>query len=98
MVFAISDSIVILFELWGVIAPEQLANITSALLGFTTGRFGWFYLLSTLGFLIFVLYLAVCIYGNIRLGDDDEEPEYSIMSWFAMLFRAGMGIGLVFWG
>lgn len=51
-----------------------------------------------LGLVLFTLFLALSRYGNLKLGSEDEEPEFSIGSWFAMLFAAGMGIGLVFWG
>ena len=61
-------------------------------------NFSWLYLGTMLFFVLFSVLLAVSKYGKIRLGDDDERPEYSTVSWFAMLFAAGMGIGLVFWG
>ncbi|WP_134701890.1 BCCT family transporter [Ammoniphilus sp. YIM 78166] len=98
MVFIISIVFVILFVLWGVISPENLADTTSQLLQLTINQFGWFYLFSTFGFLVFSIYLAFSKYGNIRLGTDDDEPEFSNVTWLAMLFSAGMGIGLVFWG
>ena len=66
--------------------------------GFITNDLGWFYLATVLGVLLFSLYLAFSRFGKIRLGNDDDRPEYSNFSWFAMLFSAGMGIGLVFWG
>ncbi|RDI30408.1 choline/glycine/proline betaine transport protein [Rhodococcus sp. AG1013] len=59
---------------------------------------GWWYILAATGFVVFALYCGVSRIGNIRLGRDDEEPEFSVLSWFAMLFSAGMGIGLVFYG
>ncbi|OWY40854.1 glycine/betaine ABC transporter permease [Xenophilus sp. AP218F] len=98
MVLRLSLLFTVLFALWGVIAPGQMAVATGEWLSFTIARFGWFYLLSVFGFLVFALYLAFGRFGHIRLGKEDEEPEFSRMSWFAMLFSAGMGIGLVFWG
>lgn len=98
MVFILSIVFVILFVLWGVISPENLADTTSRLLQMTINQFGWFYLFSTFGFLVFSMYLAFSKYGNIRLGSDEDEPEFSNITWLAMLFSAGMGIGLVFWG
>jgi glycine betaine transporter len=98
MVFRISVAIILLFVLWGAIFPSALAESAGIALAFTTQRFGWFYLLSAFTFLVFALYLAFSPYGKIRLGSDDDEPEYSNFTWFAMLFSAGMGIGLVFWG
>src|SRR5690625_673670 len=97
-VFIISLSIILAFILWGTINNENLYNVTTAIQNFLQIRFGWFYLISATVILIFVIYLAFSKYGNIKLGNDDDEPEYSTFSWLAMLFSAGMGIGLVFWG
>ncbi|AEI40796.1 glycine betaine uptake BCCT transporter [Paenibacillus mucilaginosus] len=98
MVFGVSVLIIVAFVLWGALDPQGLAARANEFLAFTTGKFGWFYLFAALGFLVFVIYLAFSRYGRIRLGEDTDEPEYSDWSWFAMLFSAGMGIGLVFWG
>lgn len=65
---------------------------------FITSAFGWYYLLIVTGIVVFCLILILSPVGRIRLGKKDERPEYSTISWFAMLFSAGMGIGLVFWG
>lgn len=97
-VFYISVTIVTLFVLWGFIFPDHLEQQASSALAFTTESFGWFYLMATFFFLAFAFYLAFGPYGKIKLGDDDDEPEYPYYTWFAMLFSAGMGIGLVFWG
>jgi len=98
MVLYISISLILLFLIFGFIFPEQLTGVTSQMFGFITNDLGWFYLVTVLGILIFSLYLAFSRFGKIRLGNDDDRPEYSNFSWFAMLFSAGMGIGLVFWG
>jgi choline/carnitine/betaine transport len=98
MIFIVALVVILLFVLWGAFAPGQLAEAADRTFAFSIGNFGWFYLMSTLGFLIYALYLAFSRFGSIRLGSDDDEPEYSTISWFAMLFSAGMGIGLVFWG
>lgn len=63
-----------------------------------TDGVGWWYILSATGFVLFAIYCGVSRVGNIRLGRDDEKPEFGVLSWFAMLFSAGMGIGLVFYG
>lgn len=102
-VFYISIIIVGLFIIWGVIPDHVLPNgnldhVTSVIQQFITDRFGWFYLISATGFLVFSIYLIFSKYGRIKLGRPDDQPEFSYMSWFAMLFSAGMGIGLVFWG
>ncbi|HLT75969.1 MAG TPA: BCCT family transporter, partial [Ferrovibrio sp.] len=88
----------LLFVLLAVLFTEPMAQRVAGLQDFIVTRFGWFYILSVTGFLIFALYLFVSPYGSIRLGADDDEPEYSYPSWFAMLFSAGMGIGILFYG
>ncbi|WP_282559199.1 glycine betaine uptake BCCT transporter [Paenibacillus sedimenti] len=98
MVLFASISIILIFVLWGAFAPNQLAASANMLFDWSIRNFGWFFLISTFGFLIFSFFLAFSKYGRIKLGKDDDEPEYSTASWFAMLFSAGMGIGLVFWG
>lgn len=97
-VFYISLIIVFSISLWGIISPSSFGNIANNVFKFLTEQFGWFYLLAMLFFVIFMLAIAFSKYGKIKLGPDDSKPEYSYISWFAMLFSAGMGIGLVFWG
>lgn len=97
-VFIVSFVLTIAFILWGAVAPKNLEAMSSSAQGFLQTNFGWFYLFAASAILIFVIFLAFSRFGDIRLGKDDEEPEYSRFSWFAMLFSAGMGIGLVFWG
>ena len=98
MVFRISLLVVVVFVIWGIVDPAGLAGTSEIILAIMTEKFGWFYLLATFSFLIFALYLAFSKYGSIKLGADNDRPEYTTKSWFAMLFSAGMGIGLVFWG
>lgn len=97
-VFIASFILSLAFILWGAVAPGNLETVSTAAQNFLQDHFGWFYLISASIMLIFVIYLAFSKYGNIKLGKDDDEPEYSTFSWFSMLFSAGMGIGLVFWG
>ena len=97
-VFIASFILCFIFILWGAIAPQNLETVSTIAQSFLQTNFGWFYLISASAILLFVIYLAFSKYGNIKLGKDDDEPEYSTFSWFAMLFSAGMGIGLVFWG
>ncbi|MDZ5471293.1 BCCT family transporter [Bacillus sp. 31A1R] len=98
VVFYISVTVIALFVVWGFILPENLSETATKALDFTTNNFGWLYLFTTFIFLVFAFYLAFGPYGRIKLGGDDDEPEFSYYTWFAMLFSAGMGIGLVFWG
>ncbi|PWC78528.1 BCCT family transporter [Azospirillum sp. TSH64] len=70
----------------------------SAVQAAIVSNFGWFYVLSVAGFLLFALWLFISPYSSVKLGKDDDEPEFSYPTWFAMLFSAGMGIGLLFYG
>jgi len=97
-VFWISLVISILFVLWGVLFTDNLAAVASAVLGWLLASFGWVFILASFGFLAFVIFLALSRYGRIKLGNDDDEPEFSTTSWVAMMFSAGMGIGLMFYG
>lgn len=80
------------------LAPRWLSALLKAANTSVVNGLGWYYSLIVAGFVGFALLVAFGPYGNITLGPDDEPPSYSLMSWFAMLFAAGMGIGLVFWG
>jgi glycine betaine transporter len=102
-VFILSVIVSLLFIIWGSIPafllPKwNLENVTLFLHGFIIEKFGWFYLLTATFFLIFSIGLIFSKYGSIKLGPENSKPEYSNLTWFAMLFSAGMGIGLVFWG
>ncbi len=96
--FWIALIVVVLFLLFGVFATESLEAISGVAFDFLINNFGWFFLIGVFGFVVFVIYLMVSKVGHIKLGKDDEEPEYGTLTWFAMLFSCGMGIGLVFWG
>ncbi|WP_040224673.1 glycine betaine uptake BCCT transporter [Bhargavaea cecembensis] len=97
-VFWIAVALIILSVGYGTIAPVSFEQVTSRMTAFITSSFGWYYLLIVTGIVLFCLVLIISPMGRIRLGKSDERPEYSTISWFAMLFSAGMGIGLVFWG
>lgn len=94
----VAVAIVASIVIWGLTAPAALEAAAASALAFTTESFGWFYLWVVLGVVVFCLYLSVSRYGSLRLGGEDAEPDFSGVAWFAMLFAAGMGIGLVFWG
>ena len=80
------------------VAPQWLSDLLKTANTSVVNGLGWYYSLIVAGFVGFALLVAFGPYGNITLGPDDEPPSYSLVSWFAMLFAAGMGIGLVFWG
>ena len=93
-----SAGFILCVVLWGVLAPDHMAAVFDTLLAAVTRNFGWLYLWVVLGLVVFAVCTAFSRYGNLKLGGEDEEPEFSVVSWFSMLFAAGMGIGLVFWG
>jgi len=76
---------------------DQAESIFSAVQTAITDAGGWFFIISVNVFLIFSLFIAFSRFGNIRLGGEDAETDFSTMAWFAMLFSAGMGIGIMFW-
>ncbi|MEB6570045.1 BCCT family transporter [Staphylococcus auricularis] len=86
-----------LFVVYGALFPKQLEAVTTEVTSFIAVHFGWYYLLLVLVILIVCVYLLFSRYSSITLGKEGEDPEFSLPSWFAMLFSAGMGIGLVFW-
>ncbi|MFU8831595.1 MAG: BCCT family transporter [Wenzhouxiangella sp.] len=96
-VFTASAILVIAFVIFGVAVPDTASTAFAAVHEFITEYFGWFYLLAVSGFLVFLVWLALSRYGDIRLGQPEERPRFAFLTWFAMLFSAGMGIGLVFW-
>lgn len=78
--------------------PELAGEVFSSTLAFITTNFGWFYMLSVAFFLVFIVGIAMTPWGTIKLGPDHAEPQYSFPAWFAMLFSAGYGIALLFFG
>ena len=98
MQLLISASLILSIVLWGILAPASLGSVFDRLLADITTNFGWLYLWVVLGLVIVAALLAFSRYGSLKLGGENDEPEFSLGSWFAMLFAAGMGIGLVFWG
>ncbi|WP_246229188.1 BCCT family transporter [Mycolicibacterium psychrotolerans] len=97
-VFGVTAVIALAFLVWGFLSTDTLADASSAALTWVMNNTGWLFVLTSTGFVVFVLYLALGRYGTIPLGRDDEEPEFNGISWVAMMFSAGMGIGLMFFG
>jgi glycine betaine transporter len=97
-VLVVSLLLLAAFVALGAAEPEAMGHYAGQALGFTTQHFGWLYLFITTAFLVFCLTLALSRYGDIRLGADDETPEFPYTTWLGMIFSAGMGVGLVFWG
>ncbi|EGA91191.1 glycine betaine transporter [Planococcus donghaensis MPA1U2] len=82
---------------WGLISPEGFKIQTGEWTSAISSTFGWYYLLTVFLILTFCVYLIFSRFANLKLGKPGDKPEFSLISWFAMLFSAGMGMGLVFW-
>ncbi len=98
VVFGVTAVISLLFLAWGFASTSSLATASDSALGWVMDNTGWLFVLTASGFVVFVIWLAMSRFGNIPLGRDDEEPEFRTVSWVAMMFSAGMGIGLMFYG
>lgn len=97
-VFGIAAALALIFLLYGALRPKSFNEHGGSVLGWITSNFGWFFVLTSAAFVIFSMFLAFTRYGNIKLGPDDQEPEFSTFSWVSMMFATGMGIGLMFYG
>lgn len=95
-VFWSAIAICLLVVIWGSFAPENLESLSNTATIFISDHFGWYYMLVIVAIIIFAVYLIFSRFGKVKLGKEDDEPEFSLLAWFAMLFSAGMGIGLVF--
>jgi len=97
-VLIISLIVTLAIVAWGLLLPANFESAANFAFNYINTNFGWFYIITMFSFVVFAIWIAFSKYGKIKLGPDDSKPEYSLISWFAMLFSAGMGIGLVFWG
>jgi BCCT family betaine/carnitine transporter len=96
-VFWITSILIILFVVGTVAAPEDAKMAFDGAKGWSIEHFDWLFMVGANIFVVFCLALIVLPVGKTRIGGDDAKPEFSLMSWLAMLFAAGMGIGLMFW-
>lgn len=97
-VFFTSAALIFILVAFAALFPEQADTQLTALQTSLFANASWFYILAVALILLTVIYLGVSRYGDIKLGPDHAEPDFSYHSWFAMLFSAGMGIGLMFFG
>ncbi|WEK60980.1 MAG: BCCT family transporter [Candidatus Microbacterium colombiense] len=97
-VFWPATAIIIAFVAFTLAAPDIAEALFGTIQSTIVNAFNWYYVLIAAVFVAFSLYLGFSRFGDIKLGRDDDEPEFSLMSWFSLLFAAGMGIGLVFYG
>lgn len=98
VVFGVAAATSVAFVLWGVLGTDSLGRVTQSVLDWIITNAGWGFVLAASGFVVLVLWLALSRYGRIPLGKDGERPEFRTSSWIAMMFSAGMGIGLMFYG
>jgi choline/glycine/proline betaine transport protein len=97
-VFFPAAAIILAFVIFAMAVPDTANDWLLEVQGQIVGKLGWYYVILVTGFVVFALWAGLGRFGDIKLGPDDEDPEFGIGSWFAMLFAAGMGIGLVFFG
>ena len=90
--------LILAIVVWGLAWPDSFANFASTALAWVVENTGWLFVLAGTVFIFFIFGVALSKFGHIRLGGDDEKPEFSTASWIAMMFAAGMGIGLMFYG
>ncbi|RFS85999.1 BCCT family transporter [Actinomadura spongiicola] len=98
VVYGLTAGLSTAFVLWGVVWTDNLSSTTQSALDWLLANVGWLFVLAATGFVIFSLWLALSRYGRIPLGREGDEPEFRTVSWIAMMFSAGMGIGLMFFG
>ena len=97
-VFWGSAVLIAAFVAWGLFAPTSLGSVMTTSLGWVTRNFGWGFILIAFGALVMCIFLVVHPWGAIRLGPDDSRPEFRTFSWVSMMFAAGLGAGLLFYG
>ncbi|HEY8385430.1 MAG TPA: BCCT family transporter, partial [Porticoccaceae bacterium] len=97
-VFVPAVAVAVLLVAGTISNPELAGEVFSAALHYITDTFGWYYMLAVAFFLMFIVAIAFTSWGHIKLGPDHADPEYDFPSWFAMLFAAGYGIALLFFG
>ncbi|MEU2429300.1 BCCT family transporter [Streptomyces sp. NPDC007861] len=98
VVFGVTAVLTLAFVIWGSLATKSLESVSDTLLNGLMHIGGWAFVLAASGFVVFALWIAISRYGRIELGQEHEEPEFRTVSWVAMMFSAGMGIGLMFYG
>jgi choline/carnitine/betaine transport len=98
LVFAVAGGLTVGFVIWGVVAPDSVASVAQTAFGWATRNVGWLFNSVAVVVLVSMLVLAFSPYGRIPLGKDGEDVEFSTFAWVAMLFAAGIGIGVIFWG
>lgn len=97
-VFTVSAIVIGIIVAIGAIFPTKFGDVTSDISSWISTYFGWYYMIITIGMVFFCVFIIFSPIGKLKLGRPQDKPEFNTVSWFAMLFSAGMGIGLVFYG
>jgi len=97
-VFWGSALLIAAFVAWGLLAPDSLGSIMTSTLGWIIRNFGWGFILIAFGGLVMCIFLVLHPWGRTRLDPDDSQPEFRTFSWVSMMFAAGLGAGLLFYG
>lgn len=95
-VLASSSAVILAFSAWTILRPAHARGALEWLVGWISSVLGWYYVLTMALVILFVLWVALSRHGTVRLGPDDSRPQYSLATWVAMLFAAGVGIDLLF--
>ncbi|GAA0471376.1 BCCT family transporter [Streptomyces olivaceiscleroticus] len=98
VVFGVTALLTLAFIVWGAVSTSSLKNVSTSMLDWVIKNGGWGFVLAASAFVVFAIWLAISKYGRITLGAEGEQPEFRTVSWVAMMFSAGMGIGLMFYG
>ncbi|WP_040684310.1 BCCT family transporter [Nocardiopsis halotolerans] len=96
--FPVAGSLTVAFVIWGIWSPESVASVAETAFSWSTDNLGWMFNVVAIVVLVATLGIALSPYGRIPLGKDGERPEFSTFSWTAMLFAAGLGVAVLFWG
>ncbi|GAA1486286.1 BCCT family transporter [Brachybacterium fresconis] len=98
IILGVAGVLTVAFVIWGIVNPASVGEVADAAYAWTMTHLGWLFNAVASVVLVAMLILALSRYGKIPLGKDGEKPEFSTFSWVAMLFAAGLGIGVMFWG
>ena len=90
--------VTLVFTLLAYLYSEEILEISRKVKAMVTSNLGWFFVLLSTGALIYLGWLAFSRYGDVVLGDPEQQPEFSNLAWYSMLFSAGRGVGILFWG
>ena len=97
-VFFVSSALIVVMVVLTLAYQDQAASVFSAMQAFIANQFGWLLIIAANIFVLFAFFLAFSRFGKVRIGGQDAKPDFTLWAWFAMLFSAGMGIGIMFYG